>query len=110
MRAFVRAALEELGVDVDEATSGFDALRVLPRSRPDLVIVDIHMPDINGLELVSFLRRGQHQKTPIIVISTEAGVRDRERAAALGANLYIEKPFTAERLVGAIRELVPGAM
>jgi two-component system, chemotaxis family, chemotaxis protein CheY len=57
MRAFVRATLEE-GDDfiVMEASSGFDALRILPREQFDLVVVDINMPDINGLELISFMR------------------------------------------------------
>jgi len=74
-RAFVRTTLEsESGVpavEVSEAASGFDALRLLPRGPYDLVITDINMPDINGLELVQFMRKSaQHKKTPILLIST----------------------------------------
>ena len=108
MRAFVRAALEEAGVvrEVVEASSGFEALRILPRESFDLAIVDINMPDVNGLELIRFMRGSEaHARTPLLVISSEASERDRERGLTLGANAYLAKPFTAEQLVGAVRSL-----
>jgi two-component system chemotaxis response regulator CheY len=104
MRAFVRSALEngpdELGdVEVVEASSGFDALRLLPRGPWDLVITDINMPDINGLELVQFMRKSeQHRGTPVLLISTQSAERDRERGLLLGADAYLTKPFTPELL------------
>jgi len=100
MRAFVRAALEVDGaVDVVESVSGFEALRILPRESFDVVIVDVNMPDINGLELVAFLRKTpQHRTTPVIIISTEASSRDQERGIALGANAFLSKPFEPEEL------------
>ena len=85
MRAFVRAALEDTGADVSEASSGFEALRLLPREPWELVVVDINMPDINGLELIAFMRKSeQHGATPVILISTEASARDRQRGLDLG--------------------------
>jgi len=100
MRAFVRAALEVDGsVDVVESVSGFEALRILPRENFDVVIVDVNMPDINGLELVAFLRKTpQHRSTPVIIISTEASSRDQERGIALGANAFLSKPFEPDEL------------
>jgi two-component system chemotaxis response regulator CheY len=104
MRTFVRTALEsepsKLGeLEVVEAASGFDALRLLPRGPYDLVITDINMPDINGLELVQFIRRSeQHRATPIVLISTQSSERDRQRGLTLGANAYLTKPFTQEAL------------
>jgi two-component system chemotaxis response regulator CheY len=112
MRAFVRAALEEAAVvrEVVEASSGFEALRVLPREAFDLAIVDINMPDVNGLELIRFMRSSEaHKSTPLLVISSESSERDRERGLSLGANAYLAKPFTADALIGAVRALVPGA-
>src|SRR5204862_6852047 len=99
MRSFVRSALEtgaELGeVDVVEASSGFEALRLLPRGPYDLVITDINMPDINGLELVSLIRKSDaHKRTPVLIISTQSSERDRTRGLALGANGYLIKPFS----------------
>jgi len=104
MRAFVRSTLEtdapELGeVEVVEAASGFDALRLLPRGPYDLVITDINMPDINGLELVRFMRSSEvHRSTPVLLISTQSSDRDRKRGMSLGASGYLTKPFTPEML------------
>lgn len=107
MRAFVQAALEETGeMLVTQAASGFEALRILPRESFDVVVVDINMPDINGLELVSFMRRSEaHLTTPIILISTESGERDQARGLAIGANAFLSKPFSAEALRALVAEL-----
>ncbi len=112
MRAFVRSALESGDqaleqVEVVEASSGFDALRLLPRGPYDLVITDINMPDINGLELVRFIRKSdQHKNTRVLLISTQSSERDRERGMALGADAYLAKPFTPESLrQEALRQL-----
>jgi two-component system chemotaxis response regulator CheY len=87
MRAYVRAALEgSAACEVVEATSGLEALRLLPRGTYALVITDINMPDLSGLELVAFIRRSQHKTTPIVIISTEGREVDRERGLSLGAN------------------------
>ena len=104
MRSFVRNALESdsrssVGLEVVEASSGFEALRLLPRGPYDLVITDINMPDINGLELISFIRKSElHKKTPVLIISTQSSERDRARGLSLGANGYLLKPFTPEAL------------
>lgn len=110
-RGFVRSALEgesELGeVEVVEAVSGFDALRLLPRGSYDLVITDINMPNINGLELVQFIRKSErHRVLPVVLISTQSSERDRQRGLALGANAYLAKPFTEETLRALARSLL----
>jgi two-component system chemotaxis response regulator CheY len=108
MRTYVRGVLEgaaELGEDPEivEAASGFDALRLLPRSAYDLVITDINMPDINGLELVRFVRQNQHLKrVALLIISTQSSERDRQRALALGADAFLPKPFSPEALREAV--------
>jgi len=104
MRAFVRGALAliELGtepVEVFEAETGFEALRLLPRGPWALVITDVNMPDINGLELLSFIRSSEHHKgTPVLLMSTQTSERDRDRGLKLGAAGYLAKPFSPERL------------
>jgi two-component system chemotaxis response regulator CheY len=104
MRAYVRAALESDGSwEVVEAGSGLEALRLLPRGPYRLVITDINMPDLSGLELISFIRKSQHRSTPIVIISTEGRETDRERAMALGANAYLTKPFRPDNLIDAVR-------
>jgi len=110
MRALIGAALEELGekVEIDEAESGFTALRLLPHHSYDLIVTDINMPDINGLELVSFVKRDpRYRNTPLLIVSTEGSERDREKGLALGAAAYLVKPFAAEELRRLVLDLLP---
>ncbi|MBI2895267.1 MAG: response regulator [Deltaproteobacteria bacterium] len=111
MRAFVRASLEPIeSCDVALAENGFEALRVLPRRRYDLIVTDINMPDINGLELIRFVRQSEsHRDVPIVIISTDASPRDRERAIALGATDYLVKPFSADDLRAVVEKRLLGA-
>ena len=109
MRAFVRATLEAQGIakHVTEAASGFEALRLLPRDKFDLALVDINMPDIHGLEVIKLIRASpQHRTVPVVVISSEASARDRERGLALGADVWLAKPFTPEQLVETLRRVL----
>lgn len=100
MRSFIVSALSAMGdFTLVEAANGFDALRILPREKVDLVITDINMPDINGLELVSFIKNNPNYKsTPLFIVSTEGSERDREKGLALGADAYLVKPFSPEDL------------
>jgi|ERR1017187_9686570 two-component system chemotaxis response regulator CheY len=115
-RAFVRAVLEDSqfasglgGCDVVEASCGFDAMRLLPRGPYDLIVTDINMTDINGLELVRFIRKSAHHaETPLVVISTLRAEHDADRALALGANVYLPKPFTPEQLRETVAKLLEG--
>ena len=91
--------------EIVEASSGFEALRLLPREKVDLIITDINMPDINGLELITFLRQHPaYKEVPILIISTEAGDEDRRRGLAIGANDYLVKPFTDGELVNLVQK------
>src|SRR5580704_2403090 len=101
-RAYVRAILEDEefaagvgGCEVVEATSGFDAMRLLPRGHYDLIVTDINMADINGLELIHFIRKSEHHRTtPLVIISTQNTDRDVERGLSLGPHAYIPNPLT----------------
>ena len=109
IRAFVRASLEGSGHarTVVEAASGFEALRMLPRERFDAAIVDINMPDIHGLEVIKLIRASKvHQGVPVLAISSESASKDRERALALGADAWLDKPFTPELLARSIDDAV----
>ena len=109
MRALLASTLEGLGdgVEVQEAESGFEALRRLPRESFDLIVTDINMPDINGLELVSFAKTSDvYREIPLIIISTEGSERDRAKGLELGADAYLVKPFDPEKLVEIARELL----
>ncbi len=103
-RSLVASHLLESGdYDIVEAASGFEALKVLPAGKVDLIITDINMPDINGLELISFVRENPiYRHIPTIIITTEDSEEDRKRGMELGAMEYIVKPFTAEEIRGAV--------
>lgn len=111
MRAYVRAALESDGVDeVVEAASGVEALKLLPRGGFTLVLLDINMPDLSGLELVAFLRKNPASRdVPVVMVTTEGRDTDRQRALGLGANGYVVKPFTTDALLDALRPYRPAA-
>ena len=103
----IESGTEDHGVEIIEAGNGFEALKLLPHHKFDAILTDINMPDINGLELVSFLKNHPVYKTiPIMVISTERSEEDRKRAEALGVEEYLVKPFEAGELVGKLRRLL----
>jgi two-component system chemotaxis response regulator CheY len=109
MRSLLAATLEDLDVPVKitEASSGFEALRCLPREEYDLVVTDINMPDINGLELVSFLKNNaKYSEIPLVIVSTEGSDRDRDKGLGLGADVYIVKPFEPDSLRQVVRDLL----
>jgi len=104
MRSLIVSTIAALGdFEIVEAANGFEALRILPREKVDLVITDINMPDINGLELVSFVKNNPNYKqTPLFIISTEGSERDREKGLSLGADAYLTKPFSPQELQSLI--------
>ena len=112
MRAMLASALEELPepVKLTAVSSGFEALRELTRASYDLIITDINMPDINGLELVSFVRRSEaYRSIPLVIVSTEGSQRDRDKGLSLGADAYLVKPFDPAELCRLIQELIDGS-
>lgn len=100
MRSLVVSTLEQLGdLEVIEASSGFEALKTLPRYKFDIIITDINMPDINGFELLNFVKHHQvYQHIPLIIITSEVSDRDREKGKSLGADAYLAKPVDPEEL------------
>ena len=101
MRSLLTSSLEELPgpVKILEVGSGFEALRHLPRQRFDLIVTDINMPDINGLELVSFVKSNEaYRDIPLVIVSTEGSERDRDKGLELGADAYLVKPFEPDEL------------
>lgn len=104
MRAMLVAIVEAAGdYQIIEASSGFEALRLLPRDHVDLILTDVNMPDINGLELIRYLRANPNYKTiPVFIISTEGSEKDIEKGKQLGADEYVVKPFSPV----ALRQLI----
>ena len=99
-RAFLVSTLEAIDdFEIVEASTGFEALKQLPRKRFSLIITDINMPDINGLELINFVKTNvNYRDIPLIVVTTEGAERDREKGLALGADVYLVKPIDPDQL------------
>ena len=108
MRAFVRASLEDADfARVDEAETGFEALRLLASNTFDVVIVDVNMPDINGLELLAFMKKSPRQQAARrILISTQVDGPDSRRGLDLGADAFLQKPFEVHELRALVGDLL----
>ncbi|UTJ05991.1 response regulator [Arcobacter roscoffensis] len=102
MRRIIGNVVMQLGYakdDFDEAEDGVKAWKLLGESNYDVILTDWNMPNMNGLDLVKKVRaEGAHQKTPIIMITTEGGKGEVITALKAGVNNYIVKPFNAEVL------------
>ena len=112
MRSLIVSALEGLAgpTKFTEVASGFEALAALPRDDYDLIVTDINMPDINGLELVSFAKHEpRFRRIPLLIVSTEGSARDRAKGMDLGADAYVVKPFEPEALCRLAADLLAAA-
>ena len=107
MRSMISAVIQSrLQADITECASGLEAIKILPHHDFDLILTDINMPDINGLELIQFLRSNEKfTEIPLIVVSTESSARDRQKGLALGADAYVTKPFEPEQLAQVVVKL-----
>lgn len=103
-RELIASAAESVrGVEAFTTSTGFEALKLLSRQRFDLIITDINMPGINGLELINFVKKNPtYRDTPLFVITTEGRDQDREKGLALGAVEYLVKPFRPQDLEGLL--------
>ncbi|MEB2345597.1 MAG: response regulator [Deltaproteobacteria bacterium] len=108
MRQLLVFALKRLkDVDIVEAQDGMDGLRKVTSDHFDLALVDINMPVMDGLKLISLIRGEEGLKgMPIIVITTEGAREDRERALALGADEYLTKPIQANKVLQVAKALL----
>ena len=108
MRKLLVFALRRLkNVDIIEAQDGMDGLRKVSNDHFDLALIDINMPVMDGLKLISLMRGEESLKDiPIVVITTEGAAEDRERALKLGANEYLTKPIQANRVLSVARGLL----
>lgn len=102
-RELLRAVLEQSGHAVYEASDGVEALRSARELLPDLIILDLHMPVLDGFGVLEELRLdGRFAATPIIALTASAMQRDRDRAISAGFTSYIAKPISLSALRGEI--------
>lgn len=107
IRQIVNKVFQDVGYQVTEAARGEEALDLAKIKRVHLVITDVEMPGMSGLELIKALRELKTYKTiPILILARDASDENIKKAAALGASGFIEKPFTPERLLSVVNQVL----
>jgi len=108
MRQLLVFALRRLKeIEIVEAQDGMDGLRKVSSDHFDLALIDINMPVMDGLKLISLIRGDESLKEiPIVVITTEGANEDRRRALELGANEYLCKPIQANQVMAVVKGLL----
>lgn len=106
VRKVTSRLLERNGMEVITAKDGLDAVAQLQDHKPDIILLDIEMPRMDGFEVASFVRHDDNLKdTPICMITSRTGEKHRERALAIGVNEYLGKPFQETELLDTITRL-----
>jgi two-component system, chemotaxis family, chemotaxis protein CheY len=108
MRKMVIASLRDLkNISFSEAGNGLEAIEQIEIAPFDLMILDLNMPDMHGLEVLKFvLGHPNYQATPIIILTTKGDENSRSEAIAAGATCYLTKPFQPKFLAGQVKELL----
>jgi DNA-binding response OmpR family regulator len=104
IRKFVQANLEARDYSVLQAADGEEAIRIAEANKPDLVVLDIVMPEMDGFEVCRRIRKWSI--APIIMLSAREGENDKEKCADSGANDYLTKPFILRELLALIKTLL----
>lgn len=104
IRKFLRISLEANGFGVQEARLGEDGIRLAGEIRPDVVILDLGLPDLDGIDAIGRIR--EWSKLPILVLSVRSDSREKVRALDAGANDYVTKPFDITELMARLRVML----
>ncbi len=105
----VKRRLESEGYGVSVATDGLEAVRLAWETHPDLVILDIMLPKMNGYEVCKKLRQSEDfRRVPVLILTAMTQEKDKSAGFACGADAYMRKPFRAQELLGKLRELIAG--
>ena len=104
MRDLVSLTLTQAGFEVTQAKDGAEALAIAQSGQFDLVLADLHMPNMNGIELIRALRaETNYRATPILMLTTESDLEKRREGKAAGATGWIVKPFFPDQLVASLQ-------
>ena len=107
IRRMVRSALRSLPVAIAEAGSGLEAIEQISLASVKLMVLDLNMPDMHGLDVLKFVRRHpQYVQMPVIVLTTRGDEVSRTTALAAGATAYVTKPFSPDALADAVQSLL----
>ena len=107
VRQLVSFTLQKEGYDVVEASNGKEAVEKLSATTVDMVVTDLNMPEMNGIELIKNLRaQAKYRFIPIIMLTTESQAGAKQEGKAAGATGWIVKPFQPEQLIGVVKKVL----
>ncbi len=107
MRQLVSSTIKDAGYEVLDVENGMDALNKLKNGKFDMVITDLNMPDMDGVELIKKLRALQaYRFVPIIMLTTESQEAKKQEGKQAGASGWIVKPFSSEKLLGVVKKFM----
>jgi two-component system OmpR family response regulator len=98
LRSMLEAALRHMGFEVHAAATGREALEAVPKVRPDLIVLDVMLPDLDGFEVCRRLR-SEGSRIPVLFLTARDATEDKVRGLTLGGDDYLVKPFSLEELV-----------
>ena len=102
-----RVLVQQLGKELVVASNGFEALDVINTTEPDACFIDVDMPELNGLQLVSIIRANpKFEKMPIAMLSSAASIFDHQKGLIAGADRYLTKPYIANNLVTIAQDML----
>lgn len=104
--ALIRDALTPHGYEIIEAANGAECLEKVAQSEPDLLILDVHMPVLNGFDALRLLRQRAQDNLPVIILSGRGDLDDVRRGWKRGADIYLTKPVRVGAVVAAVRWLL----
>ena len=105
IRRTAETLLKKEGFEVILATDGFEALSMIADHQPDLILLDIMMPRLDGYQTCALIKHHRvFRHTPVVMLSSKDGLFDRARGRVVGSDNYITKPFTSEELLSVIEQ------
>ncbi len=105
-RIAIRNILEKVKIDVDEAENGEEALQILKKKDYNVVLLDIHMPKLDGLQVMSILKK-RNQSVPVIVVSAYLSKENIAKLSQLGVKDFLSKPFDLRTFYQAVNNVLP---
>ena len=109
IRKYVQRFLDRMGYEVEVASDGMEALTIMGRMKFDAVITDLEMPVMHGYDLMAEMRKSlELMNIPVIVLTSRAGDKHRQKAREMGAQDYLVKPFEEQELLGTLKRILSG--
>jgi chemosensory pili system protein ChpA (sensor histidine kinase/response regulator) len=110
IRKYVQRFLDRTGYEVEVAPDGMEALNIMSKIKFDAIITDLEMPVMHGYDLIAEMKRNPAlMNVPVIVLTSRAGEKHRQKAIEMGAQDYLVKPFEEQEMLGALKKLLSGA-